>query len=517
MNMRKLFQYVLVVSSCYFLTACDKGFEDMNVNPNASTTVVPEYMFTKALLDAVSVNYVGAAYLTIGGSMQQTATYKEVPAAGDKYFNETYSYTSWEAYSTAVIEIQKVINAVSTQPEDINKLSIARIWKVLTFHRLTDLYGDIPYSEAGLGASSQNYTPKYDTQISIYNDLLKELEESANALNANFPTFGNGDLIYSGDINKWRQFAYSLMLRLGMRLTKIDAGLAETWVRKAIAGGVIVNNTDLARIQYVDGSQIAQRNFIATALLNTDYLNPQAVDNIEGGKLAKTFIDHLKNTSDPRLNAIAVVWVRNATGTYVADTSSAVQKGMPNAAFNSFPADFTTYSEPNPNTILRFDAPHLVLTNAEMLLLLTEASLRGWYDGNPTQTYEAAVKAAMQQWSLFGQQGEISNERINFYLNSHPFLSGGNLEEQFEQIYTQLWVSLFLQDEYEIFANWRRTGYPNLTPTNYPGNLTGGTIPRRFVVPLSEESYNLENFNEAKQRQGGTNALTSRVWWDPAN
>ncbi|WP_134089270.1 SusD/RagB family nutrient-binding outer membrane lipoprotein [Olivibacter sp. XZL3] len=515
--MKKLFPYMLAVSLCCFLSACDKGFEEMNVNPNASTTVVPEYMFTKALLDGVSFNYVGAAYLTIGGSMQQTATYKEVPAAGDKYFNETYSYNSWEAYSTAVIEIKKVIDAVSANPEDVNKLSIARIWKVLIFHRLTDLYGDIPYTEAGFGASDQNYTPKYDTQSSIYSDLLNELEESANALDPDLPTFGNGDLIYGGNTTKWKQFAYSLMLRLGMRLTKVDVALAETWVKKAIAGGVIVNDNDLARIQYVDGSQIAQRNFIATGLLNTDYLNPQAVDNIEGGKLAKTFIDHLKNTEDPRLNAIAVVWVRNATGTYVADTSSAIQKGMPNAAFNSFPADFATYSEPNPNTILRFDAPHIVMTNAEINLLLTEAALRGWYDANPAQTYEAAVRAAMHQWSLFGQSGEISEARINFYLSRHPFNSQGAFEEQLAQIYTQLWVSLFLQDEYEIFANWRRTGYPSLTPTNYPGNLTGGTIPRRFVVPLSEESYNRDNFNEAKQRQGGTNALTSRVWWDPAN
>jgi len=515
--MKNIFQYVLLVSVFCFLSACDKGFDEMNVNPNASATVVPEYMFTKALLDGVSINYVGAAYLTIGGSMQQTATYKEVPAAGDKYFNETYSYNSWELYSTAVTEIKKVIDAVSDNPEDINKLSIARIWKVLIFHRLTDLYGDIPYTEAGFAASDQNYTPKYDVQADIYDDLLKELEESAAALNPDLPTFGNGDLIYNGNTDRWKQFAYSLMLRLGMRLTKINPELAEVWVKKAIAGGPVLQDNELARIQYVDGSQVAQRNFIATGLLNSDYLNPQAVDNIEGGKLAKTFIDHLKNTNDPRLNAIAVVWVRNATGTYMADTSSTIQKGMPNAAFNSFPADFASYSEPNPNTILRFDAPHLVLTNAETNLLLTEAALRGWYDGNPAQTYEAAVRAAMHQWSLFGQQGDISEARINFYLAAHPFNSQGDLAAQLEQIYTQLWVSLFLQDEYEIFANWRRTGYPRLTPTNYPGNLTGGTIPRRFVVPLSEESYNRDHFNEAVQRQGGTNALTSRVWWDPAN
>ena len=90
----------------------------------------------------------------------------------------------------------------------------------------------------------------------------------------------------------------------------------------------------------------------------------------------------------------------------------------------------------------------------------------------------------------------------------------GTVAEQMEQIQTQKWVTLFLEDEYEIFANWRRTGYPKLTPTNYPGNLTGGKIPTRFVVPDSEEIYNKDNFYEARTRQGGTNTLSSVVWWD---
>jgi len=515
--MKSFFQHVLFCSFLLTLVACDKGFEEMNVNPNASSTIEPEYMFTKALLDGVSTNYIGAAYLTIGGSMQHTSTYKEVPAAGDKYFNETYSYNSWEAYSTSVIEIKKVINELSSDPEDINKLAIARIWKVLIFHRLTDLYGDVPYTEAGQASENQNYTPKYDMQSDIYADLLKELDEAAAALDASQPTFGDGDLIYGGDITKWKQFAYSLMLRLGMRLTNVAPDLAEEWVKKAIAGGVILNNADVASIQYVDASQVAQRNFIATGLLNTDYLDPQNVDNIEGGKLAKTFIDHLKNTADPRLNKIAVVWVKNATGSYVADTTSSKQEGMPNAVYNSFPANFSTFSEPNPNTLLRFDTPHLVLTNAEMYLLLSEAALRGWYAEDPAKTYQSAVRAAMAQWSLFGSYGQIDESRTNYYLAQNPFPAGGSFDDKMDAIYTQLWVSLFLEDEYEIFANWRRTGYPKLTPTNYPGNLTGGTIPRRFVVPLSEESYNRENFREAMQRQGGSNALTSRVWWDIAN
>jgi len=518
--MKNLFK-VLYLAPAMFIASCDNGFEEMNVNPNASTEVVPGFLFTRAQLVTVSNNYTGAAYLTIGGSMQHFATYKEVPGAGDKYFNFGYSQASWNLYGGdpvtqgAVIDITQVIESVSANPTDINRLSAARIWKAYLFHRLTDLYGDIPYFEAGKALSSQNFTPKYDTQQAIYADMLKELEESINAFDAAQPTFGNADLMYGGNITNWKKFGYSLMLRLGMRLTEADPASAETWVKKAIAGGVILANEDLAKIAYVDGSITASRNFIAAGLMGTDYVSPGG-DNVEGGKFAKTLIDHLKATKDPRLNVISIVWTKaSATAPYVADTATALQKGMPNAAFNSLPPDFDSYSEPNPNTILKYNAPLLVLTPAEVHLLLAEAGVRGWYTATtPATEYASAVTTGMKQWAEFGTGGIISDAKITAYLTANPFKTTGTVAEKMEQIGTQKWVALFLEDEYEIFSNWRRTGFPRLTPTNYPGNLTGGKIPTRFVIPDSEELYNRDNFYEARTRQGGTNTLSSLVWWD---
>lgn len=501
-----------VVSVC-LLPSCDSGLEDLNQNPDAYSQIIPEFLFTKAQLDAVNVSYFGTAALTIGGSMQHFATYKEVPASGDKYFNDSYSKSYFtNIYPNAVNQIQEVIQAVSENPEDVNKLSVARIWRVYIFHHITDLYGDIPYTEAGKGTSDKIYTPKYDEQSFIYRDLLNELEEAANALDPALPTFGSADLIYGGNVDQWRKFAYSLMLRLGMRLTNVDTELAETWVRKAIEGGVFVDNGNIAVIDYVDGSQVDSRNPIATGLMNGDYIDPQSEENVEGGKLAKTFIDHLKNTGDPRLNVISVVWVKSGNG-YIADTATSLQKGMPNAAFNSRPDDFATYSEPHPNTILKYDSPLLVLTNAEVNLLLAEASLRGWYGGDAGTHYEKAVTAGMEQWALYGGAGVIAPGTIDTYLAKNPFNTTGSFEEQMEQIQTQKWVTLFL-DEYEIFANWRRTGYPDLVPVNYPGNLTGGRIPTRFVLPDSEGTINAVNYLEAVNRQGEGNLLTSKVWWD---
>ena len=518
--MKTILKKISYVAPLLLLFACDKGFEELNVDPNKYAIVVPEFLFTRAQLDGVSTNFTGAAYLTIGQAMQHFATYKEVPAAGDKYFNYGYSTGNWSAYAGtgagqgAVITIRQVIDAVSANPALVNKRSAARIWKAYIFHRLTDLYGDIPYFDAGKALSDKNYSPKYDPQQAIYADLLKELDESIAAFDATKPTFGTADLMYGGDVTKWKKFAYSLMLRLGMRLTEVDATMARTWVQKAIVGGVILDDADRALIAYVDGSQTASRNFIASGLLSTDYVTPGG-DNVEGGKYAKTFIDYLKNTKDPRLNVISIVWKTTDGKTFTADTTTALQSGMPNAAFNNLPANFNSFSEPNPNTLLKYNTPLIVFGNAETNLLLAEASVRGWYSGSSAATtYANAVRAGMRQWSLFGTGGAISDAKINAYLAANPYKTDGTTAQQLEQIQTQKWVSLFLEDEYEIFANWRRTGYPILTPTNYPGNLTGGKIPTRFVIPDSEETYNRDNFLEARTRQGGTNTFSSVVWWD---
>lgn len=510
--MKNLFKAACCIS-LLLMGSCDNGFEEMNRDPNKYSEVVPGYLFTSALLDGVNNNFVGSAYLTIGGSMQHFATYKEVPAAGDKYFNYGYSTGNWAAYTSSVNKILKVIDAVADNPSQINNLSMARIWKVFIFHRLTDLYGDIPYSEAGKALTDKNYTPKYDTQESIYTDLLKELDESVNAFSASQPTFGNADLIYNGNIGQWKKFGYSMMLRLGMRLTEVNPSMAETWVKKALAGGVILDNQDVATIDYVDGSQTSSRNFITSGLLSIDYITPGG-DNVEGGKFSKTFIDHLKTTKDPRLNVFSIVWVNTGNG-FRADTSTALQMGMQNAAFNSLPPDFNKYSEPNPATLLKYSNPTIVLGNAEMYLLMAEAVLRNWYSGETAKNaYEMAVKAGMQQWGQFGDGGVISEAKINAYLTANPYMENKPLADQYNQIHTQKWVSLFLQDEYEIFSNWRRTGLPVLVPTNYPGNLTGGKIPTRFVIPDSEEIFNTENFYEARKRQGDVNTLSSVVWWD---
>ena len=482
MKINSFKQIYTVAALATLLLSCTKDLEKLNKNPNAYESVNPQFLFTKTQLSAVGLNPDGNRF-NLMQQLQQEATYSEVTAPGDKYFAEGYVRNNWAAYSGCLSQIQQVIATVK-DPESINKLATARIWRVYIFHQLTDLYGDIPYSEAGKGLEGF-YQPKYDIQSDVYKDMFKELDESAQALDAAKPTYGTSDLFYDGNTVKWKKLAYSLMLRLGMRLTKVDPVLARTWVEKAIAGGPIMDDADLARVPYADGGLASNRNPFSNQMRVLDYVDGQNPLNVQGSKLSKTFIDQLKgngtSTKDPRLNVIAVLWVKQASGIYVADTSTALQKGMQNARYNAYPPDFETYSEPNPNTVMRYDAPVLVMTPAEVYFLLAEAAVRGWYTGNASTLYENGVRAAMRQWSLYGTGGNIATDKIEYYLANNPFKAAGTLNEKVEQISTQKWV-LFYLDQIENFANWRRTGYPALVPTNYPGNITGGRIPRRYIV-----------------------------------
>jgi hypothetical protein len=514
--LRSMNKLIIIVMAILALQSCDKGFQEMNTNPDASPNVTPENMFSKALLDAISTGYgttVSTYYSTsmvcAGGAIQHYATYKDVPGLGDKYYWQqgSYPYTFFEnGYPGAVNEISTVISVLKEdEGANVNKLSIARIWRVYIMHRMTDLFGDIPYSDAAKGYTDYNFTPKYDAQSAIYDDMLKELETAAAAFDAAQASFGGGDFIYGGSADRWKKFAYSLMLRLGMRLTKADPAKAQVWVKKAIAGGVITEEADRAFMRYAEGPQTYNQNPASYDMLTNNFAAANGDANTEGGKFAKTFIDHLKNTNDPRLNVIAVVWKNKKP-----DTSTALQKGMPNGLLGK-PADFITYSEPNPNTVLKLNAPYVVMSAAEINLLLAEAALRGWASVDPEETYNKGVTAAMRNWSLFGDGGVINSERISLYLQQNA-LPAGTVEERMEQIHTQLWVALYI-DEQEAWSNWRRTGYPKLVPVNVPGNLTNGTIPRRLIYPPSEESVNNDNFRAAVQRHG-PNEFTTRVWWD---
>jgi hypothetical protein len=508
--MKNIIKYtggLLAIVGTVSLQSCDKDFAETNTNPDAVSAPIPEYVFTKAEYDGISnmPNF-------LLGTMQYTTSYNDVAGFGSKYnaaqTQQTFSAFN-NAYPNELNELNIVIKAVKNDATKSNWLAEARIWRVYCYSRLTDLYGDIPYSQATMGYDSGVYKPVYDAQQDIYANMLAELDAAAQSLDAGKSTFGAADLIYGGSTDKWKKFAYSLMLRLGMRMTKVDAASAKTWVTKAIAGGVITIDADVAKVSYLTTGQDINKNPLVLNLWNSDYIAQDGNKNTEGGKYQDVFINYLKSTNDPRLPVISVVWNGG-----VPDTTASIQKGMPATLANAKPANFVTFSEPNPKTILLMNSPRLLFTAAESYFLLTEAAVRGWYSGATAATlYQNAIQAAMRQWTLIaGTAGTIPTAAINNYVAANALNTGGSLDQQMNQIYTQYWVSIF-PDAQEVFASFRRTGYPALVANNYPGNATGGKFFRRFLYPITEATLNADSYATAISRQGANDLLT-RIWWD---
>ncbi len=512
---------VFIVILSIINTGCDNDFESINEDPNAVTenSMDFNYLFTAAELYTSGTDYEcwrnNLIYCAV--MMQHLASTLNY-WNGDKYtYSAGYNSAYWDRmYPNAVTQIMEVINHFKDDDDYVNAYNIARILKVIIFQRMTDLYGDIPYFEAGLGYDSGILYPAYDKQEDIYMDMLNELMEAAANLNAGLDnTLGNTDLIYGGDITLWKKLAYSQMLRMAMRLTKVAPETAEEWVKTAVNGGLISSNDENAIVEH-DQNTTNAANATAKVLVNQD---PNAT------RLSKTFIDYLKNTNDPRLIYFATVSEDPATAWPSAsfdygDTTASIQIGMPNgydelgsatdiSTEPNYPGDINNYSIVNRYTFGRVDAPNFMLTYAENQLLLAEATYRGWTSGDPETYYNEGVTAAMEQLTQTGANPGVSTSQIEAYLTNNPYNSATALE----QINTQYWIATFL-DEYEAWSNWRRTGYPELTPVNYYGNVTNGTIPRRFTYPTSEPTINSANYDVAVSGLSDGDAMTSRVWWD---
>lgn len=494
--MKKVF-YIL---SCVLMfTACDKGFEDLNINPTKPNEVPITSKLSAAQLFTSGTEYESwRANIIYLSPMMQHLSNTSVAWDGDKYlWKKNYAASlAVSYYGSAVKSVEDMLVQLNNEEHPDEMKSIVRILRVFIFSRLTDLYGDTPYSEAGKAVIGDILQPKYDRQSDIYADMLKELEEATAVLGTETSAFGDADLFYKGNQAKWKRFGYSMMLRLGLRLIKVDPAASKSWVSKAIAGGVMESNADIAYVEHTQGPESINKNG-----------NGQTFTAERNGpRMSKTFIDFLQG--DPRLPILAQRFSDKST-------NPADLKGLPNGLdleilFNSTgELNDEAYAEPNRNIITGEDAPMFLQTYAEVEFMLAESAVRwGLAGGDPKPHYDNGVRAAMKMLELYGPEAAISDAAIDAYLLAKPFDSSKALE----QINTQYWAAIFL-NEYESFSNWRRTGFPVLEPVNYPGNETGGTIPRRLTYPVGEQSNNTEHYQEAVGHQG-PDLLTTRVWWD---
>ena len=491
-----------------FLVSCDKGFDDLNVNKTAALAINPIFTLNNA---TVNTSFPSGTILYEIGIVQQMVSPNSGVLVGAN-FNQIYAdntQQNWQRYYRSVIRnTYDVINTTKSLPARANLYNMARILQSYAFLVLTDTYGDIPYSEAGKGYTEQITFPKYDSQQAVYAGIIKELSEATVALDAS-KTIETADVLYGGNINLWKKFGNSLLLRVGMRLTKIDAAQAQQLVQKAFQAGVMELNSENAFIKH-DANYL---NGLGALLNSTESANIY---------LGAPFVNYLQQTNDPRLKSIAVRYVGAKSG--VEQTASratndpSLQIGMPFGFDNgsivsevtkSKLASFSDYSQVDRTRMAKTTSPMFLVTASQTQLLLAEATQRGWITGTTAETFfNRGVKLHLEQMAIFDANSAISASAIDTYQKANPF----NTTMALEQINTQYWIASFLNGP-EAFANFRRSGFPNLSPNPYPGKGIKGNFIKRLTYPTSEISVNSKLVGEAITRMGADD-LDTKVWWD---
>jgi hypothetical protein len=505
----------LVLGGSATLTSCTDHFEELNTNKTKLTTLGKDelpFLFSRAEQQA---SYAGGTYQIAQNLFADLyAQYYATSATyfpSDRYVMRFDWLTGhWNPIYTQVVPQLKTL--MEKTEASSAEHALADIMWVFAFHRLTDYYGPIPYFDAGEPARSV----KYDPQDQIYDDFFKRLDAATTILKGKTAEkpYGDFDLIYKGDVNKWIKFANTLRLRLALRISKVDPARAQTEAEAAVAGGVM---TDLADDAYmVKNLQGNDHNGLGRIAVWNEFRMSASMESV------------LKGYADPRMS----VYFQPASAT---NTYEGLRNGLN-------PAQLSGASDDHSNVGKRWvvgggsawesqlTVPQNIMHAAEAFFLRAEGALNNWsMGGTAKELYEQGISTSLRQWGI------TDAAAIEAYVNStnkpvapgdlvnSPPLSdipvvwneGASEAQKREQIGTQKWLALF-PDGLEAWAEFRRTRYPKLYPVvnSDNGDLPPGTFIRRIPFLDLEKQTNGTAVTAAEALLGGPDKVTTPLWWD---
>jgi hypothetical protein len=441
---------------------------------------------------------------------------------------DDWLFNSWSSIMNPFVTIQA---SAWQYPNAINQstLGMAFTTKVMVSVRVADAEGTLPYTSFGTGDNV------YDSLGKIYNTFFSELDSAIFYLSKNSSsTIGSGDYFYGGNIAKWITLTNSLRLELAMRIVKINPELAETQAEKAMAtGNLITNNSQNASYIAADEGALSTLNY-TWGIGNTT----------PGADVASYLVGY----NDPRLPIFL-----SPTSTAAGNTASRVPLGgycTQRLGSVQVPGDVTLaatmFSLPGTGIpqsgelCSNHPASSTFFNAAETDFLLAEASLRGWNMGSYTSGaqayYTAGVTASMNQWNVtIGNYLSTTATPADFTDPTLPardikavstcspqWTDASTNEGHLEQIITQKWIALWPVNSPVAWSEYRRTGYPKLFPGYFTavvptiswGGLTVDNA-RKIMLPNNEYLNNTGNvYNAINEYLGGTDAITTHVWWD---
>lgn len=481
---KKNFVLGAVLALSASLTSCD-DFLDVNETPNNPVAVPPKTLLPTGLVGTAFANanelnrFTSAVVSVTAGAANSPASYDVYNTNGADFGNQW----RFEIYGGALVNYDQLIAAA----EKINSpayVGIAKIMKAYTFSLATDVWGDVPYSEALQG--EENTQPRLDSQRDIYLgnseleiqslfDLVREGLAELEKPSTLKP--GSDDLVYGGNMDYWKRAGNTLLLKLASQISVVEPAVATSVINEVIERGTyIVANDQNLSVKF--GGQVGSQNPIHT------YTN---VSSFRTDQLISTrFVSLLNNLEDPRLP----LFVTKPTGQYVT-IDNGFRGTAPAVANRSL---FSTY-------VIGVDGagPVRLLTNWQRAFILAEAAVRLGTPGDPQALFQEGIRASMQA-------AGVSTADIDAYFANNPevvTLTGTN-EEKIAQIITQKYISMY-GNGVEQWNDWRRTGYPALAPHQ---NAVGidGTRPVRAQY-IDQEVARNPNFPSDIYPN-------VRVWWD---
>jgi hypothetical protein len=402
---------------------------------------------------------------------------------------------------TGIYPYREQLHAVT---EDPTILALAELFRIASMHRVTDTYGPIPYSQM----TGSGLTSAYDSQETVYHNMLEGLDEAINTLYENRLSdasyYAKYDNVYGGNLEKWIKFANSLKLRMAMRMAYADPVRAKQAAESAVAhpAGVMDNNADNAYLKVETNPMYTQ------------------VSDWQDQRAGADIVSYMNGYGDPRCTAYFTVSALPG-GPYVGLRSGidVVSK----SAVEPFSAPIVTVTD-----------PMMWMNVAEVSFLRAEGALRGWnMGGTAEEWYNNGIILSFQQHGVSGAETYLNDDvsvplRYTDPLGNSGYTFGPNstikikwnntagLEENLERIITQKWIANFPLGM-ESWAEFRRTGYPKLSLVVQ--NKSGGTVPagthiRRLPFPDTEYQENRANMSAAVGMLGGPDTGGTKLWWD---
>lgn len=528
MKMKKI---TFALALFFLFSNCEKGFEDINKNPYSPTETSMEALFN-GVIESLKLGWSEQFYVHNEKLYEATQLGALTSRA---WLNTAIGIDEiWNNYYASLKNIREIerrftqFEAAGGSAEELK--NVRAMLKIITAYKtfyVTDLFGDIPFSDAGRGIEDLKYLrPKYDGQDFIYKTLLEDLQWAAENIEINpaataangkkFYTFGNFDALFKSDMKKWQRFANSLRLRHAMRMVEKDRATAEP-----IIADILGKNLPILK----KGEDIVLRPRTLGFVKESTHWSFGEHKNLRMGSTIWSQLSPQNEADgsgiiDPRAHVFfetnnGMKW---APYPNVPGATPPIEGGSPYGGQRDFNFDSKGAScqfSPFHYYLIRDenDIPEFMMTAAEVYFLKAEANFRGiGVPENKPQAqieYSDGIDASIKFWyataagsQIWQPTPAVSQGEIFGYIN-HPDINPFSGDFTLEKIYKQAWLDHFRQP-WDAFALVRRTGKTphEGDPLNY----------FRLTYPGSEANYNGENWQAQVAKMGG-DRTDVKVWW----